>query len=91
MPINTISLITGALSFSAALAWNKAINDALTTVSGINNSSLVQAVLITLVIIITVIIINSGIHIYKRCKRAPLQDHILKAGKNPGLKVNLWL
>lgn len=91
MPINTISLLTGALSFSAALAWNKAISDGLQKVSEKYNTSFIQAMVTTIIIIITVFIINSGILLYTHVKDTKLQEHIKNAGKNPNSKVKLWL
>jgi len=90
MPINTISLITGALSFSAALAWNKAINDGLQKVASIQDASLVQAIIITIIIIITIFIINVGMRCYTKVKKTHLHDTVKKLGKNSNNKINLW-
>jgi hypothetical protein len=89
MPINTISLITGALSFSAALSWNKAISDIFQVSSNGASSSLLQAIIITILIMITVMIINTSIHFYTKYRKLPLSDYVITSGKNNN-KVSLW-
>jgi len=92
MPINPVSLIAGALSFSAALAWNKAISDYLLRVTGDNKlSSVYQAIVITLLIIVIVIIINIGVNLYIKKSGAVLKDSVIKAGGNKESKVSLWM
>ena len=89
MPINSVSLIAGALSFSAALAWNKAISDTLNRMTN-TNSSILQAVIITILIIIIVYIINVGIYFYTTFTNEPLKDSVIKAGAGNDAKVKLW-
>lgn len=89
MPINPVALIAGTLSFSAALAWNKAISDMLTTVTK-TNSSVLQATVITIIIIIVVYLINVGLSIYTSFTGQPLKDSVIKSGSNDDAKVKLW-
>jgi hypothetical protein len=89
MPINPVALIAGTLSFSAALAWNKAISDTLTKLTN-SNSSVMQAVVITIIIIIVVYIINVGLNLYTNVTNEPLKDSIIKAGGGVDAKVKLW-
>lgn len=88
MPINVISLITGALSISAALAWNKAVNDMFQFTTKNVNTSFIQAILITILIMIVVTITNIGINVYTRYKKTSLSPYIIKAGTNN--KITLW-
>jgi len=89
MPINPVALIAGTLSFSAALAWNKAISDTLTTITK-SNSSLLQAVVITIIIIIVVFLINIGLKLYTTITAEHLKDGVIKAGAGHDAKVKLW-
>lgn len=90
MLINPVSLIAGALSFSAALAWNKAVSDTLTKTTG-TNSTIFQAIIITVLIIIIVYIINMGLKIYTDRHNVPLKDHVIKAGNREESKVKLLI
>lgn len=89
MPINSVSLIAGAMSFSAALAWNKAISDTLNRITE-TNEPLLQAIIITIIIIIIVHIINVSMEAYTKVKGTPLKYHTLKAGGNKDSRVSLW-
>jgi hypothetical protein len=89
MPINSVALIAGTLSFSAALAWNKAISDSLTQMTG-NQSSLLQALVITIIIIIVVYSINMGLKIYTAFSNTNLKDSVINSGDINGAKVKLW-
>lgn len=89
MPINSVALIAGTLSFSAALAWNKAISDSLTKFTG-SQSSVLQAVVITIIIIVVVYSINIGLKIYTSFSNNKLKDHVINAGSADGAKVKLW-
>ena len=91
MPINTISLITGALSFSAALTWNKAITDKLNYIVGNNTSSLTQAIVITLIIIMIVVLINLITNAYTKHTGRKLKTSVLSIGNDRNSKVKLWL
>jgi hypothetical protein len=90
MPINSVALLAGALSFSAALAWNKAVNDSLTAISGTNNS-VTQAIVITLIIIMVVVVINGGISYYTKTYDIPLKNSVIKSGGDKNSKVSLWI
>lgn len=89
MTINSVALIAGTLSFSAALAWNKAISDTLTSVTK-TNSSILQATVITIIIIIVVYIINVSLSLYTNTTNTPLKDSTIKAGGGDDAKVKLW-
>lgn len=89
MPINPVALIAGTLSFSAALAWNKAISDTLTKITK-TNSAILQAVVITIIIIIVIYLINLGLGMYTKFTGDPLKDSVIKAGSNEDSKVKLW-
>lgn len=91
MPINPVSLIAGALSFSAAIAWNKAISESLNNASGGTSSSMTQALVITILIVIVVIIINFGISIYSKFNNTILKQSVIRAGGDSNSKVQLWL
>lgn len=90
MIINPVALIAGALSFSAALAWNKAIGDTINTLTG-SDSSIIQAVTVTIVIILTVMLINYGITIYSTYSNKELKNSVVESGNSPDAKVNLFL
>jgi uncharacterized membrane protein len=90
MSINTVSLITGGLSFSAALAWNKAINHILTSTTKGHESPLTQAIVITTMIIIVVFIINKCVKYYKKLTSKQIDPSIESAGGSPESKVRLW-
>lgn len=89
MPINPITLIAGALSFSAALSWNKAISDGLNSITGGTSTTLLQAIVITIIIIIVVFMINTAIAVYHKITNGSLKQSIIKAGNENG-KVSLW-
>ena len=88
MIINSVALIAGALSFSAALAWNKAIGDSLYVVTQ-SNSSLLQAVVITIIIMIIVFLINFFIVKYNNYTNKQLSEKTIEAGTNVNSKVIL--
>lgn len=88
MIINSVALIAGALSFSAALAWNKAIGDSLYVVTQ-SNSSLLQAVVITIIIMIIVFLINFFIAKYNNYTSKQLSEKTIEAGTNVNSKVIL--
>jgi hypothetical protein len=90
MPINPVTLIGGALSFSVALAWNRAVSDTLNNITGKTTSTLLQAIVITVIIIIIVFLINGAINIYTTFTNDELKKSIIKSGNENG-KVNLWL
>jgi diacylglycerol kinase len=79
MTINSIALISGALSFSAALAWNKAISETLTNLTK-NNSPILQAVVITIFIIIIVYIINTGIETFTGLTNDTIKKSTIESG-----------
>lgn len=91
MPINTIALISGGLSFSAALAWNKAINTSINKAIGGNDTdnTVIQAIITTLVIILTVLIINVAISVYSKFR--PIKNSTIEHGNSNNPKVKLWL
>jgi len=89
MPINTVSLITGTLSFSAALAWNKAINDSLNSYIR-TPSPILQAVIVTIIIILIVFFINTGLKLYTSFTSESLKNSIINAGGHNESKVKLW-
>jgi len=89
MTINSVALIAGTLSFSAALAWNKAVGDTLLNYTK-TNSPILQAVIITIVIIILVYLINVSIKFYTNITGNELKDSVIKAGGNNDSKVKLW-
>lgn len=89
MPINSVALIAGALSFSAALAWNKAISDTLNSITK-TNSTLLQAIVITIIIIIVVFIINISLDFYTRFTNISLNNNVIMAGGKDDSKVKLW-
>lgn len=89
MLINPVALIAGGLSFSAALAWNKAISDTLVKTTK-TDSSVQQAIVITTVIIIIVLIINFGLSTYTKFTNKKLDNSVLELGSNPDSKVKLW-
>ena len=90
MPINPVALIAGTLSFSAALAWNKAVSDTLSKITNCQSSSVLQAIVITVIIIIVVYLINVGLHLYTSFTNVPLKDSVILAGGNSDSKVKLW-
>lgn len=92
MSINTVALIAGALSFTAAIAWNKAVSDTLQSITNLKSPSLsvVQAIIITLIIVIIVYFINIGINYHTKRKGVHLHDSILKSGGNKEYRVKLW-
>lgn len=89
MTINAVSLIAGALSFSAALAWNKAISETLNNITK-SNSPIFQAIVITIIIMVVVFLINLGLKQYTSMTHIELKDSIIKAGGNIDSKVKLW-
>ena len=89
MIINSVALIAGALSFSAALAWNKAIGDSVYAITK-SNSSVLQATVITIFIILLVGTINFFINRYTEKSGKPLNEKTLNAGTNPDSKVILF-
>lgn len=89
MPINSVALIAGTLSFSAALAWNKAISETLNTITS-TNSSLLQAIVITIIIVIVIYCINMGLFLYTSFTEQPLKNSVINAGANEEYKVKLW-
>ena len=89
MPINPVALIAGALSFSAALAWNKAVSETLNKYTD-TNSPMIQAIVITILIIIIVYFINKGLSIYTSFTGDHLKPHVLEHGGNHESKVRLW-
>ncbi len=89
MLINPVSLIAGGLSFSAALAWNRAISDSLTSVTK-KDSSVHQAIVITIVIILLVGLINLGLMLYTKYSNKQLTDEVIDSGSDKDAKVNLW-
>ena len=90
MTINSVSLISGALSFSAALAWNKAISETLSSVTDKASSPLAQAIIITIIIIILVFIINISIELYINTTNTDIKPSVRRAGSNNNAKVKLW-
>lgn len=90
MPINPVALIAGTLSFSAALAWNKAVSDTLSSITKRSSSSVLQATVITIIIIIIVYLINVGLRLYTSYTNEPLKDSVIRAGGNDESKVKLW-
>lgn len=61
MPINFTTLITNSLGFTIALAWNDAVSKSLRSFYPSNNTVrhvIGYAVIITLLVIITIVIIN---------------------------------
>lgn len=86
MVINPIALIAGALSFSAALAWNKAVSDTLSKITN-TNSTILQAIVITTIIIIVVYIINMGIKYYD----IQIKDPVIKTANGYDSKVKLLI
>lgn len=89
MLINPVALIAGGLSFSAALAWNKAISDTLVSTTK-NDSSVIQAIVITVIIIILVIVINAGLNLYTKFTNKKLNEEVIDSGSNDDAKVKLW-
>lgn len=89
MTINPVALIAGTLSFSAALAWNKAVSEVLNNVTQ-SNSPVLQAVVITVIIIIIVFIINISMQMYTKTTNIPLKDSVIRAGGGDDAKVKLW-
>lgn len=90
MPINSVSLISGALSFSAALAWNRAISETLSSMTQVAPSPITQAVIITLIIIIIVFIVNISIKYYIKYKKTHLKKSVTLSGGDKHSKVSLW-
>ena len=89
MTINSVSLIAGALSFSAALAWNKAVSETLNNITK-TNSPILQAIVITLIIMFVVFCINYGLHHYTQLTKIELKDSVIKSGGNIDSKVKLF-
>lgn len=91
MPINPIALISGALSFSAALSWNKAINETMNDIVGNKIHPMIQATIITLIIILIVFIINIVAILYSNFNNIQLNENTIRSGGDHNSKVKLWL
>lgn len=91
MPINTIALIAGSLSFTVGLAWNRAISDTLTEITNGRISHIAKGCIITLIVILTVFIINIIINIYQKIFNTEIHDSIKDIGNNKNNKVKLFL
>lgn len=95
MMINTVSLVTGALSFSAAMAWNTAIYESLKKVTGPSGRepylTIMRALIVTAIIIAIILIVNTCAKMYEKVKGIALPDHVIEHGNHPNSKVHLWL
>jgi hypothetical protein len=91
MSINPVALIAGALSFSTALAWNRAVSDTLVSISGKTSVSTVsQAIVITLLVMFIVTVINLSVTYYNHYTNSSLKDSTIKAGGNADSRIGLW-
>ena len=91
MPINPISIIAGTLSFSAAIAWNRAVNDSLQTL--VNRPSIppvIVATVITIIIIMVVYSINTSLKWYERFSNDNIKSCTKISGGNKNSKVSIW-
>lgn len=86
--LNPVSIIAGALSFSVALAWNRAVSDTLNNMTR-SVSPVLQAVIITLIIIIVVSIINIGLRFYTNTTNDKIKDSVIKSAGDENAKVRL--
>ena len=85
MLINPSSLITGALSYTIAISWNKAAYETLVKIAGENKySAILHAILVTMLIIVIFIILNSIFMIFgsKSLLKVP------KINKNLNFKID---
>lgn len=90
IPINPIAITAGALSFSTAIAWNKAINDSIQTLSGKSKiSPLISAIVITLIVCVVIISINVLIKQYEDKSGNKIKDTTKSWGGNENSKIIL--
>lgn len=89
MAINSIALIAGALGFSAAIAWNKAISEILESMFP-NKTAVLQAIVTTIIIIIIVYIVNLYVRFYYKLNNTQLKSSTLESGGDKDSKVRLW-
>lgn len=91
MPINTIALIAGSLSFTVGLAWNRAISDTLTELTHGQISHIAKGCIITLIVILTVFIINFVLTFCKRIFNMDIHESIKDIGNSKNNKVKLFM
>jgi hypothetical protein len=88
MTINSVALITGALGFSAALVWNKAVSEILESMIP-NKSAVFQAIVTTILIIIIVYIVNLYINAFNIITNSNLKDSTIESGGSAESRVRL--
>lgn len=88
MAINSVALIAGALGFSAALAWNKAVSEILESMIP-SKSAVLQAIVTTILIIIIVYIVNLYVKVFNLITNSELKESTIESGGNNESKVKL--
>ena len=88
MTINSVALIAGALGFSAALVWNKAVNETLEMIIP-KKSSILQAIVTTFLIVIIVFLVNMYIKVYNNITDTKLKESTVESGGGPQAKVTV--
>jgi O-antigen/teichoic acid export membrane protein len=89
MTINTVALIVGALGFSAALSWNRAVSETIEKVVD-TKSAILQALVTTLSIVIIVFLVNLYLEAYTKLMNINLSHYVIKHGSNKNSRVTLW-
>ena len=91
MPINPISIIAGTLSFSAAIAWNRAVNDSLQSLAGKSSiPPVIVATVITIIIIMIIYSINTTLEWYGKFTKDSIKDCTKIQGGGKHSKVSMW-